>query len=89
MGRSDKQPAFPLLDTYDLAGDKSVARAPTLWECNWLQVKENSMDPAHLAFLHTLRGSEGFTEDFKEPGVCKGARPSHRQKARTGRSRKA
>jgi RimJ/RimL family protein N-acetyltransferase len=24
------------------------------------------MDPAHLAFLHTLPGSEGFTEDFKE-----------------------
>ena len=42
-----------------------IARAPTLWECNWLQVKENSMDPAHLAFLHTLPGSEGFTDDFK------------------------
>jgi hypothetical protein len=23
------------------------------------------MDPAHLAFLHTLPGSEGFTDDFK------------------------
>jgi hypothetical protein len=31
-----------------------------------LQVKENSMDPAHVAFLHTLPGSEGFSEDFKE-----------------------
>jgi hypothetical protein len=29
-----------------------------------LQVKENSMDPAHLAFLHTLPGSQGFTEDL-------------------------
>jgi hypothetical protein len=27
-------------------------------------VKENSMDPAHLAFLHTLPGSEGFTDDL-------------------------
>jgi hypothetical protein len=26
------------------------------------------MDPAHLAFLHTLPGSEGFTEDLKELG---------------------
>jgi hypothetical protein len=43
-----------------------VARAPTLWPCNWLQVKENSMDPAHVAFLHTLPGSDGFSEDFKE-----------------------
>ena len=57
---------FPILDTYDLPGYRLVARAPTLWECNWLQVKENSMDPAHLAFLHTLPGSEGFTDDFKE-----------------------
>jgi len=68
MGPSDKEPAFPMLDTYDLPGYRLVARAPTLWECNWLQVKENSMDPAHLAFLHTLPGSEGFTEDFKELG---------------------
>jgi hypothetical protein len=24
-----------------------MARAPTLWHCNWLQVKQNSMGPAH------------------------------------------
>jgi phenylpropionate dioxygenase-like ring-hydroxylating dioxygenase large terminal subunit len=66
MGPPDKQPDFPILDTYDLPGYRQVARAPTIWECNWLQVKENSMDPAHLQFLHTLPGSEGFTEDFKE-----------------------
>jgi phenylpropionate dioxygenase-like ring-hydroxylating dioxygenase large terminal subunit len=68
MGPPDKRPALPQLDTFDLPGYKLVARAPTLWECNWLQVKENSMDPAHLAFLHTLPGSEGFTEDLKELG---------------------
>jgi nitrite reductase/ring-hydroxylating ferredoxin subunit len=68
MGPPDSQPAFPLLDTYALPGYKLVARAPTVWECNWLQVKENSMDPAHLAFLHTLPGSEGFTDDLKELG---------------------
>ncbi len=68
MGPPDKQPDFPILDTYELPGYRQIARAPTLWECNWLQVKENSMDPAHLAFLHTLPGSEGFTDDFKELG---------------------
>jgi phenylpropionate dioxygenase-like ring-hydroxylating dioxygenase large terminal subunit len=68
MGPPDEQPAFPVLDTYELPGYRLTARAPTLWECNWLQVKENSMDPAHLAFLHTLPGSEGFTEDLKELG---------------------
>src|SRR5215472_11995897 len=66
MGPPDKKPPFPILDTYDLPGYRQIPRAPTLWQCNWLQVKENSMDPAHLAFLHTLPGSDGFTQDFKE-----------------------
>jgi phenylpropionate dioxygenase-like ring-hydroxylating dioxygenase large terminal subunit len=65
MGPPDKQPPFPVLDTWDLPGYRQIARAPTLWDCNWLQVKENSMDPAHLQFLHTLPGSDGFTDDFK------------------------
>lgn len=68
MGPPDRQPAFPTLDTYDLPGYRLVTRAPVVWPCNWLQVKENSMDPAHLAFLHTLPGSEGFTEDLKALG---------------------
>ena len=68
MGPPEKQPDFPLLDTYDLPGYRLAARAPTVWECNWLQVKENSMDPAHLAFLHTLPGSQGFTEDLEALG---------------------
>jgi phenylpropionate dioxygenase-like ring-hydroxylating dioxygenase large terminal subunit len=66
MGPPDKKPPFPVFDTYDLPGYRLVARAPTLWDCNWLQVKENSMDPAHVAFLHTLPGSEGFSDDFNE-----------------------
>ena len=68
MGPPDSRPPFPILDTFQLQGYKLFARAPTVWECNWLQVKENSMDPAHLAFLHTLPGSEGFTADLKELG---------------------
>jgi nitrite reductase/ring-hydroxylating ferredoxin subunit len=68
MGPPEKQPPFPIFDTYDLPGYDMVARPPTVWECNWLQVKENSMDPAHLAFLHTLPGSEGFTEDLAALG---------------------
>jgi nitrite reductase/ring-hydroxylating ferredoxin subunit len=64
MGLPERQPDFPILDTFDLPGYRLVARAPVVWECNWLQVKENSMDPAHLAFLHTLPGSQGFTEDL-------------------------
>ena len=65
MGPPEHRPDFPLFDTYGLPGYRQVARAPTLWDCNWLQVKENAMDPAHLQFLHTLPGSDGFTDDFK------------------------
>jgi hypothetical protein len=64
MGPPDAQPDFPILDTYDLPGYQLAARQGTVWPCNWLQVKDNSMDPAHLAFLHTLPGSQGFTDDL-------------------------
>jgi len=68
MGPADKQPAFPIFDTFNLPGYQLVARPGSIWPCNWLQVKENSMDPAHLAFLHTLPGSEGFTGDLAALG---------------------
>jgi phenylpropionate dioxygenase-like ring-hydroxylating dioxygenase large terminal subunit len=64
MGPPDAQPDFPVLDTYDLPGYQMAARQGAVWPCNWLQVKDNSMDPAHLAFLHTLPGSRGFTDDL-------------------------
>jgi nitrite reductase/ring-hydroxylating ferredoxin subunit len=64
MGPPESRPEFPLLDTYDLSGYRMAPRQGTVWPCNWLQVKENSMDPAHLAFLHTLPGSQGFTDDL-------------------------
>jgi hypothetical protein len=62
------EPPFPVLDTYELPGYQLIPRVGNVWNCNWLQIKENSMDPAHLAFLHTLPGSQGFTDDFKELG---------------------
>src|SRR5260370_385916 len=32
--------------------------------CNWLQVKDNSMDPVHTAFLHARSSGYHFTEAF-------------------------
>ena len=64
MGPPDQQPDFPIFDTYDLPGYQLLPTRGYIWPCNWLQVKENSMDPAHLAFLHTLPGSTGFTDDL-------------------------
>jgi nitrite reductase/ring-hydroxylating ferredoxin subunit len=68
MGPPDKKPDFPIFDTFDLPGYELVAMPGYVWPCNWLQVKENSMDPAHLAFLHTLPGSTGFTVDLAALG---------------------
>jgi hypothetical protein len=69
MGPPETKPDFPVLDTFALPGYQLLAQPGYIWPCNWLQVKENSMDPAHLAFLHTLPGSEGFTEDLSALGV--------------------
>jgi hypothetical protein len=52
-----------------LPGYQLLTRPGYIWPCNWLQVKDNSMDPAHLAFLHTLPGSVGFTDDLGALGV--------------------
>jgi hypothetical protein len=35
-----------------------------IFPCNWLQVKENSMDPAHLYFLHTTVSTVQFKDDL-------------------------
>ena len=52
MGPPDKRPEFPEIDAFERP--HSSAR---LWlresPCNWLQVRENEMDPIHLTFLHT------------------------------------
>ena len=34
------------------------------YPCNWLQILENTMDPAHTAFLHTIVSGAMFTEEF-------------------------
>ena len=67
MGPADKRPAFPLYDTYNMPGYHSRARMHNPWPCNWLQVMENVHDPAHLLFLHTIYGNQGFTADLSEP----------------------
>ena len=66
MGPPEKRPAFPIFDTYDIPGYQSMARTHETWPCNWLQVRDNLMDPVHLRFLHTISGNIGFTEDFAQ-----------------------
>lgn len=68
MGPPDLRPAFPMLDVYD---DPNITIEPAqlrtgVMECNWLQIQENGMDPAHTAFLHVLvSGTQrGFSDEM-------------------------
>jgi phenylpropionate dioxygenase-like ring-hydroxylating dioxygenase large terminal subunit len=56
MGPLEKQPLFPLYDKYDMPGMKLVPGPRMPFACNWVQIKENSMDPAHTAILHAWEG---------------------------------
>jgi nitrite reductase/ring-hydroxylating ferredoxin subunit len=64
LGPSDRRPAFPMYDSYDVAGHQLMPAAKFMLPCNWLQVKDNSMDPVHTAFLHALSSGYQFTPAF-------------------------
>lgn len=67
MGPPDKKPAFPIYDTYVRDEYRPWVGMRHQLPCNWLQVKENSMDPAHLSFLHMIDsdGNRGFPKELK------------------------
>ena len=68
MGPPDKMPEFPNYDSFDVSGFDEIAVRHT-WPCNWLQLKDNCMDPAHTAFLHTIEMGHGFSEAHKTFGT--------------------
>ena len=65
FGPPDKKPEFPIYDSFELAGDRLVPYCVT-YPCNWLQVHENVMDPAHAVFLHTRISFTQFSEAWGE-----------------------
>jgi len=65
MGPPDKMPEFPIFDTYDIPDDRLVPYYIT-YPCNWLQVQENVMDPAHGVFLHTRISFTQFADAWGE-----------------------
>jgi phenylpropionate dioxygenase-like ring-hydroxylating dioxygenase large terminal subunit len=64
MGPPDKRPELPRYDSFDIPGYETVPGLKYLMPCNWLQIKENSMDPVHTAFLHTRVAGTQFTEAY-------------------------
>lgn len=67
MGPPESVPVFPRLDRFDLPGVTLVPGVRLALECNWVQVKENVLDPHHTSTLHTIpqrRGMQHFADEF-------------------------
>ncbi len=65
FGPPEKRPEFPIYDSYEHPGDRLVPYYIT-YPCNWLQVHENVMDPAHAVFLHTRISFSHFADAWGE-----------------------
>lgn len=64
MGPPDKQPPFPMYDSFTRSGYRLMPGRKYVYPCNWLQILENAMDPVHTAFLHTIVSGSQFTDEF-------------------------
>ena len=64
MGPPAEQPPFPIYDSLIRPGYRVIPGQKYFYPCNWLQIQDNTMDPAHTAFLHTIVSGAVFTEEF-------------------------
>jgi len=64
MGPPEHRPPFPKYDSFYRPGFRRVPGPKYHYPCNWLQILENSMDPVHTAFLHTIVSGSQFTDEF-------------------------
>jgi phenylpropionate dioxygenase-like ring-hydroxylating dioxygenase large terminal subunit len=67
MGPPERVPVFPMLDRFKVPGLRIVPGVRLDLPCNWLQIKENSVDPHHTNVLHVIpqiRGMAHFADEF-------------------------
>ena len=64
MGPPKQRPPFPVYDSFSRPGHRLIPGQKYFYPCNWLQIMENTMDPAHTAFLHTIVSGAVFTSEF-------------------------
>ena len=65
MGPPERRPPFPSYDSLlPRSGVRIIPGQKYVYPCNWLQIHENTMDPVHTAFLHTIVSGAVFTEQF-------------------------
>ena len=70
MGPPEKQPPLPMYDTFNPVPGYCLSKPGREdWPCNWLQIKDNCLDPFHTAILHSIKiMGNRFSEAFKEFG---------------------
>jgi nitrite reductase/ring-hydroxylating ferredoxin subunit len=54
MGPPEQTPPFPRYDIFDVPGTRLVPGSRLPFACNWVQIKDNAMDPAHTGILHAI-----------------------------------
>ena len=71
MGPTEEMPPLPVYDIVARLkpGQRLIPGGWTPgrtyhWPCNWVQVKENAMDPVHTFYLHTIASGAQFTPEF-------------------------
>lgn len=67
MGPPGRIPVFPLYDRFTLPGITLVPGIRWPLPCNWIQIKENAVDPHHTQILHVIpqiRGMQHFADEF-------------------------
>ena len=65
FGPPEQIPEFPTYDSYEYP-DNLMRPYSLQYPCNWLQVHENVMDPAHAVFLHTRITYSHFADAWGE-----------------------
>ena len=65
FGPPNTKSDFPVYDSFEHPGDRMVPYYVE-YPCNWLQVHENVMDPAHGVFLHTRITFTQFADAWGE-----------------------
>ena len=64
LGPPEEKPPFPVYDSLIRPGYNVTPGQKYFYPCNWLQIQENTVDPTHTAFLHTIVSGAVFSEEF-------------------------
>jgi nitrite reductase/ring-hydroxylating ferredoxin subunit len=66
MGPVSETPEFPVYDTLVWPDNTKLVPFKLDLPCNWLQVHENSADPIHTAYLHSIVTGVQFSPSFAQ-----------------------